>query len=187
MKSHYISPRLIVSDTLNHIIVVQCGEGFRIDIWRLFSIGNYNTSHNKYTSMMTSSNGDIFHVTDLLCGEFTGPGEFPAQRPMTRSFDIFFDLCLNERLSELSWGWWFETPSWRHCNGLAVVNACTPITTVVQRFYNLSVPIHALKLMALSSLCQENKHSESALHINWQKYTKNMNANSFNNFQMEYD
>ena len=46
-------------------------------------------------------------------------GEFPAQRPMTRSFDIFFDLRLNKRLSKQSWGRWFETPScplWRHRN-----------------------------------------------------------------------
>ena len=28
------------------------------------------------------------------------PGEFPAQRPVTRSFDIFFDLLLNKRLSK---------------------------------------------------------------------------------------
>ena len=69
--------------------------------------------------MMTSSNGKIFRVTGPLCGEFTGPGEFPAQRPVTRSFDVFFDLHLNKRLSKQSWGWWFQTPSWslwRHCN-----------------------------------------------------------------------
>ena len=41
---------------------------------------------------MTSSNGNIFRVTGPLCGEFTGPGEFPAQRPVTRSFDVVFDL-----------------------------------------------------------------------------------------------
>ena len=43
-------------------------------------------------------------------------GEFPAQR---LSFDVFFDLRLNKRLSKHSWGWWFETQSsslWRHCN-----------------------------------------------------------------------
>ena len=70
-------------------------------------------------SMMTSWNGNIFHVTGHLCGEFTGPGEFPAQRPVTRSFDVFFDLHLNRRLSKQSWGWWFEMPSrplWRHIN-----------------------------------------------------------------------
>ena len=69
--------------------------------------------------MMTSSNGNLFRVTGHLCGEFTGPGEFPAQRPVTRSFDVFFDLPLNKRLSKQSWGWWFETlswPLWRHRN-----------------------------------------------------------------------
>ena len=66
--------------------------------------------------MMTSSNGTIFRVTGPLCGEFTGPGEFPAQRPMTRSFDVFFDLRLDGRLGKHSWGWWLEKPScplWR--------------------------------------------------------------------------
>ena len=70
-------------------------------------------------NMMTSSNGNIFRVTGHLCGEFTGPGEFPAQMPVMRSFDVFFDLRLNKLLSKQSWGWWFETPSrplWRHSN-----------------------------------------------------------------------
>ena len=69
--------------------------------------------------LMTSSNGNIFRVTSPLCGEFTGPGEFPKQKPVTRSFDVFFDLRLNKRFSKQSWGWWFETLSWslwRHCN-----------------------------------------------------------------------
>ena len=46
-------------------------------------------------------------------------GEFPVQRPVTRSFGVFFDLRLNTRLSKQSWGWWFEslTPSlWCHWN-----------------------------------------------------------------------
>ena len=69
--------------------------------------------------MMTSSNGNIFRVTGPLCGEFTGPGEFHTQRPVTRSIDVFFDLRLYKRLSKQPWGWWFETLSWslwRHCN-----------------------------------------------------------------------
>ena len=69
--------------------------------------------------MMTSSNGSIFRVTGPLCGEFSSLGEFPTQRPVTRSFDVFCDLRLNKRLSKQPWGWWFETPSWslwRHCN-----------------------------------------------------------------------
>ena len=43
-----------------------------------------------------------FRVTGPLCGEFTGPGEFPTQRPVTRSFDVFFDLPLTKRLSKQS-------------------------------------------------------------------------------------
>ena len=77
--------------------------------------------------MMTSSNGNIFRVTGPLCGEFTGPGEFPAQRPVTRSFDVFFDLCLNKRLSKQPWGWWFQTPAWslwRHRNVHWVLFCC---------------------------------------------------------------
>ena len=72
--------------------------------------------------MMTPSNGNIFRVTGPLCGEFTGPGEFPTQRQVTRSFDVFLDLRLNKRLNKQSWGWWFQTllrPFWRHRNGSA--------------------------------------------------------------------
>ena len=61
---------------------------------------------------MTSSNGNISRVTGPLCGEFTGPGEFPTQRPVTRIFDVFFDMRLNKWLSKQPWGRWFETPSW---------------------------------------------------------------------------
>ena len=64
-------------------------------------------------NMMTSSNGNIFRVTGHLCGEF------PTQRPVTRNFDVYFDLSPNKRLSKHSWCWWSETPSgslWRHRN-----------------------------------------------------------------------
>ena len=55
----------------------------------------------------------------LCAGNSSVTGEFPSQRPVTQSFDIFFDLRLNKWLSKQSWGWWFETPRcswWRHCN-----------------------------------------------------------------------
>ena len=48
-------------------------------------------------------------------------GGFPSQRPVTRSFEFFFDLRLNKRLSKQPRRRWFETPShslWRHCNGI---------------------------------------------------------------------
>ena len=55
---------------------------------------------------------------------------FPTQRPVTLSFDVFFDLCLNKLLSKQLWGWWFETllcPSWCRSNeswAPAVLEAC---------------------------------------------------------------
>ena len=88
----------------------------------MFIFGGFRRSWAAATPdcMMTSSNGNIFRVTGPLCGEFTGPGEFPAQRPVTRSFDVFVHPRLYKRLSKQPWGWWFETPAWslwRHRNG----------------------------------------------------------------------
>ena len=63
---------------------------------------------------------EIFSVLLAICaGNSPVPGEFPAQRPVTRSFDVFSDLHLNKRLSTQWRGWWLETLShqqWRHRN-----------------------------------------------------------------------
>ena len=46
---------------------------------------------------------ETFYVLLAFCaGNWPVTGEFPSQRPMTRSFDVFFDLRLNKRLSEQS-------------------------------------------------------------------------------------
>ena len=64
---------------------------------------------------------ETFSALLAFCaGNSPAPGEFSAQRPVTRSFDVFFDLHPNKRLSIQWWGWWFETPPcplWRHRNG----------------------------------------------------------------------
>ena len=55
------------------------------------------------------------------------PVNSPHKGPVTRSFDVFFDLRQNKRLSKQWWDWWFETPPsplWRHCNDLAQIKAC---------------------------------------------------------------
>ena len=63
---------------------------------------------------------ETFSAWLALCAEKSPvSGEFPAQRPVTWSFDVFFDLYLNKHLSKQSWGWWFQMlscPLWRHCN-----------------------------------------------------------------------
>ena len=63
---------------------------------------------------------ETFSALLAICvGNSRVPGEFPAQRPVTRSFDVFFDLRLNKRLSKQFWGWGFEMLPpllWRQCN-----------------------------------------------------------------------
>ena len=41
---------------------------------------------------MTSSNGNISALQAISAGNSPVTGEFPAKRPVTRSFDVFFDL-----------------------------------------------------------------------------------------------
>ena len=62
-------------------------------------------------AFLMRSNADFMMTSSIPRNwPFVGPGEFPTQRPVTRSFDVFFDLRLNKRLSKQPWGWWFETP-----------------------------------------------------------------------------
>ena len=65
----------------------------------------------------------------ICAGNSPVPAEFLAQKPVTRNFDVFFDLRLNKQRSKQPWGWWFETlscPLWRHCN--AVMNTMSRLT-----------------------------------------------------------
>ena len=58
----------------------------------------------------------IFCVTGPLC--WNSPVN-SLTKASYRSFDVFFDLRLNKRLSKQLWGWSFETPShplWHYCN-----------------------------------------------------------------------
>ena len=65
---------------------------------------------------------ETFSALLAICaGNSHVTGEFPAQRPVTRSFDVLFDLRLDGRLIKQSRGRWFETssrPLWRHSNVL---------------------------------------------------------------------
>ena len=76
----------------------------------------------------------------LFAGNSPVTGEFPSQRTMTRSFDVFFDLRLNKWLSKQSRCRCFEPQQrslWRHCNvvpwmeGLAIsCSAQVPVKIV---------------------------------------------------------
>ena len=69
--------------------------------------------------MMMSSNGNISPLLAFYEGNSPVNGEFPSRKPVTRSFDVFFDLRLNKRLSKQPRRRWLGTPSrslWCHCN-----------------------------------------------------------------------
>ena len=62
----------------------------------------------------------------LLAGNLLVTGEFPSQRPVTQSFDVFFDLCLNKWLCKQWRLQWFEMPLhslWHHCNAVGRQNS----------------------------------------------------------------
>ena len=62
-----------------------------------------------FSFMMTSSNGNIFSALLILCaGNQPVTGEFISQRPVTRSFDVFFGLRLNKRSSKPSNRQWLR-------------------------------------------------------------------------------
>ena len=82
--------------------------------------------------------------------EIFWPVNSPHKWPVTRSFDVFFDLRLNKRLSKQSWGWWFETlsrPLWRHCN----VNSLTQYRLVTLWIFPYDSPWAAINCDTLGS------------------------------------
>ena len=73
-----------------------------------------------------SSNGNIFPITGLLWGNTPGTGGFPSRRPVTRSFDVLFDLCHEQTTEQtVETAVVFETLSrslLRHCNDPRNIN-----------------------------------------------------------------
>ena len=60
-----------------------------------------------------------YHDDVITWKHFRVTGEFPTQRPVTRGFDVFFDLHQNQQLSKQWRRRWLESPSrslWRHRN-----------------------------------------------------------------------
>ena len=84
----------------------------------------------------------------LSAGNSPVPGEFPTQRPVTRSSDVFFDLRLNKRLSKQSWDWWSKKPSrplWRHRNGSLWISS-------LYRYQNITL------IKACEKLCRDHPY-----------------------------
>ena len=87
---------------------------------------------------------EAFSALLAFCaGNSPVPGEFPSQRPVTRSFDVFFDMCLNKQVSKQSWGWWSETPPsslWRQCNVFQSLLIISPAISLYTPYECVCVP-----------------------------------------------
>ena len=107
---------------------------------------------------------ETFSALLIICaGNSLVSGEFPAQRPVTQSFDVFLDLRLNKRLSKQSQGWWFETLSC-HYDVIVMVDHATahswPTTAPGDKL--LSIPILSLSF--------SNRTSKSHnVHLLWNR------------------
>ena len=98
--------------------VLSC-EVYAIESVSLFTLCYVITTDSPIISWWHHQMETFSALLAICAGNSPVSGEFPTQRPVTRSFDVFFDLRLNKRLSKQSWGWWLETlspPLWRHRN-----------------------------------------------------------------------
>ena len=97
---------------------------------------------------------ETFSALLALCaGNSAVNGEFPTQRPVTWSFDVFFDLRVNKRLSKQSWGWWFETPEsslWRHCNDSCRKRLCDGFYEKWAQFLHMVIPVPFVMTVVIS-------------------------------------
>ena len=91
------------------LVAPSPAQGFyKHDLWSVGS--NTILLQNTSTGLTESVRCHITFVktpSNFFVGKSPVSGEFPAQRPVTRSFDVFFDLRLNKRLNKQSWGCWF--------------------------------------------------------------------------------
>ena len=89
----------------------------------LLLFGNSRFSHLLGLSSWWRHQMETCSALLALCeGNPSVLGGFQSQRQVTRSFDVFFDLRMNKRLSKQSIRWWFETrsrPLRYRCNALA--------------------------------------------------------------------
>ena len=79
---------------------------------------------------------ETFSALLTLCaGNSPVTGEFPSQRPVTQSFDVFFDLRLDERAS------------WRLKSNVTqlFVESCLPPLCLLQKNLKLSITLHSWK------------------------------------------
>ena len=106
---------------------------------------------------------ETFSSSLAICtGNTQVPGEFPAQRPVTRSFDVFFDLRLNKRLG--------NQPNW-NSHTQKIVNKISRTLGVMNRLKRY-LPISAMKLMYDSLILSHLKFGITNWGFEWDRISK---------------
>ena len=115
--------------TIPHSTVLGTRARTVVSVHTCYNVALLVKWHMRAAAIQQSSDRDVviaswwrhqMETFSALLAICVGNSPVPTQRPVTRSFDVFFDLRQNKRLSKQSWGWWFEMlprPSWRHYNG----------------------------------------------------------------------
>ena len=131
--------------------------------------------------MMTSSNGNIFHITGHLRGIHQSPVNSPHKGREWRRALIFSLICawMNDCFNQ-SWGWWFEMPLrplW--CHIMNTLSRIQPVSIILSL---QAYPVHysdITECYAISnhqqfdcsracSRQQERKHLHSTLRAFWE-------------------
>ena len=112
---------------------------------------------------------ETFSALLAICaGNSPVTGEFPTQRPVTRSFDVSLDLHLNKQLSKQWPGWWFKTPSrplWRHCNVISNPNQRDP--TVRKVFATFRFLVILTGNITVGQMGFDGTFHQRFIHQNW--------------------
>ena len=88
LANHKIANLSIISQTFMKIAIQFVGKCYYSTTWHTWTRWRHQTETLSALLVLCAGNSPV-------------TGEFPSQRPVTRSFDVFFDLCLNKRLSKL--------------------------------------------------------------------------------------
>ena len=91
---------------IDDVRVILSSEGYgclRESIIDNPSIYNRNNATTFLDTWWRYQMGTFSALLAFCAGNSPVTDEFPAQRPVTRSFDVFFDLRLNKRLSKQLW------------------------------------------------------------------------------------
>ena len=115
----------------------------------IIMVENYlvHGERNIYFCMMMSSNGNIFHVTGPLWGDFTGDQWIPVTKASDVELWCFLWSASEQKLSKQPRRWWFEMPShplWCHCNGMALLSQILTTNYPIANKWNCLCQVQSL-------------------------------------------